>query len=58
VLNAGKGFDVETEDELDGALQQAFENTESFSILDIHLDQHDYSQGLKRLTETMGKKVK
>jgi indolepyruvate decarboxylase len=58
VLNAGKGFDVNTEDELDRALLEAFENKGSYSILDIHLDPHDFSQGLKRLTEALGKKVK
>ena len=57
-MTAGKGFDVRTEDELDGALKEAFENTESYSILDIHLDPHDFSQGLRRLTEAMAKKVK
>jgi TPP-dependent 2-oxoacid decarboxylase len=58
VLQAGKGFDVGTEDELEGALREAFENTESFSILDVRLDPHDISQGLRRLTEALGKKVK
>jgi TPP-dependent 2-oxoacid decarboxylase len=58
VLNTGRGFDIRTEDDLETALKEAFENTESFSILDIHLDPHDFSSGLKRLTEALGKKVK
>jgi indolepyruvate decarboxylase len=58
VLNAGKGFDIETEDELDQALQEAFKNTESYSILDVHLDPHDFSKGLKRLTEALRERVK
>jgi len=58
VLNAGKGFDVKTEDQLEEALQEAGKNTESFSILDVHLDPEDRSLALQRLTYALGKRVK
>lgn len=58
VLNAGKGFDVKTEDELEEALQEARKNTESFSILDVHIDPEDRSLALQRLTDALGKRVK
>jgi len=58
VLNAGKGFDVRTEDQLEQALQEARENTESFSILDVHIDPQDRSMALQRLTDALGKRVK
>jgi indolepyruvate decarboxylase len=57
-LNAGKGFDVKTEDQLEQALQEARQNTESFSILDVHIDPQDRSLALQRLTDALGKRVK
>ena len=58
VLNAGKGFDVKTEDQLEEALQEAWKNTESFSILDVHIDPEDRSLALQRLADALGKRVK
>ena len=58
VLNAGKGFEVETEDQFEDALQEAWKNTESFSILDVHIDPEDRSLALQRLTDALGKRVK
>ncbi len=58
VLNAGKGFDVKTEDQLEEALQEARKNTKSFSILDVHIDPEDRSVALQRLTDALGKRVK
>jgi TPP-dependent 2-oxoacid decarboxylase len=58
VLNAGKGFDVKTEDQLEEALQEARKNTKSFSILDVHIDPEDRSLALQRLTDALGKRVK
>jgi len=58
VLNAGKGFDVKTEDQLEEALQEARKNTDSFSILDVHIDPQDRSLALQRLTDALGKRVK
>ena len=47
-----------TEEEFEEALKEAFENNGSFSILDVHLDPHDISPGLRRLTNVLGKRVK
>ena len=58
VLGVGKGFEVETEDQLDEALEASRQYTESFSILEIHLDPHDISPALKRLTGMLTKRVK
>jgi TPP-dependent 2-oxoacid decarboxylase len=58
VLGAGTGFDVKTEDQFEEALQAAFLNNKSFTILDVQLDPKDISQALQRLTSTLGKRVK
>jgi TPP-dependent 2-oxoacid decarboxylase len=58
VLNAGLGFDVQTEDQLEEALKAARAHTESFTILDVHLDPTDTSLALKRLSYALGKRVK
>jgi indolepyruvate decarboxylase len=58
ILYAGKGFDVKTEGQLEEALQEARKNTESFSILDVHIDPQDRSLALQRLTDALGKRVK
>ena len=58
VLNAGKGFDVRTEDQLEEALQEAKAHTDSFCILDVHLDPQDKSRALQRLSLRLGKRVK
>ena len=58
VLNAGLGFDVKTEDQFEEALKAARTHTESFTILDVHLDPADRSLALKRLSYALGKRVK
>ncbi|MCX5810833.1 MAG: thiamine pyrophosphate-binding protein [Proteobacteria bacterium] len=58
LLNAGRGFDVETEDQLDEALRSARAYTEDFCILDVHLDPDDRSPALQRLSHALGKRVK
>ena len=58
LLGAGKGFIVDTEDQLDAALEDARAYTDSFSLLDVHLDRDDVSPALKRLTATLGKQVR
>ena len=55
VLGGGVGFEVRTEEELDRALIAAVEHTESFSILNVHLDPWDKSPALERLAERMSK---
>jgi TPP-dependent 2-oxoacid decarboxylase len=58
LLGAGKGFDVQTEGDLEKALSAAREYREGFCILDVHLDQYDFSPVLQRMTDALGKKVK
>ena len=41
------GFDVKTEDQLEEALKAARAHTESFTILDVHLDPADRSLALR-----------
>jgi len=58
VLNAGKGFDVRTEDQLEEALREAKAHIDSFCILEVHLDPEDKSRALQRLSHGLGKRVK
>jgi indolepyruvate decarboxylase len=57
VLRAGRGFDVHTEADLDAALRAALANTESFSLLNVHLDPLDRSPALERLANRLSKIV-
>ena len=57
VLGGGVGFEVRIEEELDRALIAALAHTESFSILNVHLDPWDKSPALERLAERMSKMV-
>ncbi|MFL6395575.1 MAG: alpha-keto acid decarboxylase family protein [Nitrososphaeraceae archaeon] len=54
----GKGFMIETEEQLEEAFLAA-ENiySQELCILDVHLDIHDGSPALQRLTESLRKKV-
>jgi len=58
VIGAGKGFVVETEDDLDQALQVAEKYREGFCILDVRLDPSDMSPALQRLTSRLAKRVR
>lgn len=58
ILGSGKGFNIETEDQLDAALEAARVHTDSFCILNVHLDPHDISPALQRMTTMLGKRVK
>jgi len=49
VFGKGRGFLVRTEGELEVALEEAFHHTNSFCLLDIHLDKMDASSTLRRL---------
>lgn len=57
LLGAGRGFLVETEEQLDQALIAAHGHTESFCLLDVHLDQMDRSPALDRLAERLSKRL-
>jgi TPP-dependent 2-oxoacid decarboxylase len=58
IFEAGKGCVVETEEDLEKALAAARDFTEGFYLLDVHLDPHDFSGVLQRVTSALGKKVR
>ncbi len=58
ILGAGKGYDIRTEGQLEKSLQEVQKHTDSFCILDVHLDPKDRSLSLERLTTALGKRVK
>jgi TPP-dependent 2-oxoacid decarboxylase len=57
VLGAGRGFDVKTEKELEQALAEARKHSDSFCLLNVHLDPLDRSPALQRLAERMAKRI-
>jgi TPP-dependent 2-oxoacid decarboxylase len=58
LFGAGKGFEVDTEEDLEKALEAARDYREGFCILDVHLGQYDFSPVLQRMTSALGKRVK
>jgi indolepyruvate decarboxylase len=58
VLGAGRGFEVYTENDLATALQTARDDTTGFSLLDVHLNPHDISPALERLTSNLRQRIK
>jgi indolepyruvate decarboxylase len=58
VLGAGRGWLVETEQELDQALLEAQAWTQSFCLLDVRLGQLDRSPALDRLASRMAKNIR
>lgn len=57
VLGAGRGFAVETEEQLDQALKKARAHTGSFCLLDVRLDEHDRSPALQRLAARLAERL-
>ncbi|MGH9922502.1 MAG: alpha-keto acid decarboxylase family protein, partial [Nitrososphaerales archaeon] len=57
VIGAGRGFVIETEEQLDEALLAAQEYTKDFCILDVRLDRNDRSPALQRMTSRLAKRV-
>lgn len=58
IIGHGKGFVIETEDQLEESLSSAERiYSKDLCVLDVHLDIHDGSPALQRLTESLGKKV-
>jgi TPP-dependent 2-oxoacid decarboxylase len=57
ILGAGRGWVVETEEELDRALIQAARWTESFCLLDVRLPPLDRSPALERLAARLAKRL-
>ena len=58
VLGAGEGFEVRTEADLEQALTAALDNTEQFSLLNVHLSVDDHSQALNRLSKRLTSQVR
>jgi TPP-dependent 2-oxoacid decarboxylase len=59
IIGQGKGFVIETEDQLEESLSAAERiYSKDLCVLDVHLDIHDGSPALQRLTESLGKKVR
>lgn len=57
VLGAGRGFVVRTEEELNQALADADEHTESYCLLDVQLDPLDRSPALQRLADRLARRI-
>ncbi|MCO6457060.1 MAG: alpha-keto acid decarboxylase family protein [Pirellulaceae bacterium] len=57
VLGGGVGFEVWTEGEFDQALNDAWVNQHSLSLIHVHLDRDDASMTLRRLAERLGQRV-
>jgi indolepyruvate decarboxylase len=57
VIGHGRGFSVETEEQLENGLRLAEMETETFTILDVHLDQYDRSPALDRLARNLAKRL-
>lgn len=57
LLGVGRAFLVETESQLDAALDAAARHTSSYCLLDVHLDPLDKSAALGRLAERMARNL-
>lgn len=57
LLQGGVGVKVETEDQLEAAINAALHSTTLF-VVNVSVDPSDISPGLKRLVENLSKKVK
>ncbi len=57
IFGAGRAFLVQTETELDAALDAAALHTASYCLLDVHLDPLDKSAALGRLAERMSRHI-
>ena len=57
VLSAGKGYEVNTEKQLQKALSAAFADKHQLAIIHAHLAIDDSSPALKRLTKRLGERV-
>ncbi|MDB6059379.1 MAG: pdc [Verrucomicrobiales bacterium] len=58
LLGNGAGFAVETEGQLEAALQHAKNETQTFTLLDVRLDRLDRSPALDRLAKNLAKRLK
>jgi indolepyruvate decarboxylase len=53
LLGEGRGFVAKTAGELREALATSFAHTDTFSIIDVHLDPHDRSPAMERLAKRL-----
>ncbi|MGW8321067.1 MAG: alpha-keto acid decarboxylase family protein, partial [Thermodesulfobacteriota bacterium] len=53
LLGEGRGFVAKTAGELREALATSFALTDTFSIIDVHLDPHDRSPAMERLAKRL-----
>ena len=56
LIKAGTGFEVETESELEAAVEAALDS-KSLSVINVRLERKDTSDALKRLGEALSKKL-
>lgn len=57
LIGGGWGFEVRTETDLEKAMDAALANTDSFSLLNIHLDPYDRSEAMERLARRLAEKL-
>jgi indolepyruvate decarboxylase len=57
VIGAGRGFIVDTAQDLDRALNEARRATDTFSLLDVHLAPLDRSPALDRLASRLARRI-
>src|SRR5438093_100858 len=57
ILGAGRGFEVETAEQLDQALRAAERFTDGFCLLDVKLEPLDRSPAMQRLAERLAKRL-
>ncbi|WP_277874885.1 thiamine pyrophosphate-dependent enzyme [Leptolyngbya sp. FACHB-16] len=57
MLNAGRRFEISTEGELETALRESRIHTETFCILEVHIEPHDISAALQRMTKELDKQI-
>ncbi len=58
LLGKGQGHVVKTARDLENALDAALKNTDSFTLLNVHLDKMDHSPALERLGKYLASQVK
>jgi indolepyruvate decarboxylase len=56
LIGGGQGRIISTEDELDSTIKEAVDSKELF-VINVMMSQRDVSQGLRRMTEALGKKL-
>jgi indolepyruvate decarboxylase len=57
LLGGGWGFEVHTEGDFDQSLRAAMAHRDAFSLINVHLDPFDVSPALKRLGESLSKRI-